>query len=121
MAANFAMPSFISRLFRPLISTARLGISSEGTNGLANTNGAAAALPEGAEKATIAAGCFWGVEHLYRKHFADKGLIDARVGYTGGDSSHPNYRQVCSQSTGREFLSSVLSPYTPITPPPLSI
>ncbi|EMR65023.1 putative peptide methionine sulfoxide reductase msrb msra protein [Eutypa lata UCREL1] len=94
MAAVFAMPNFISRLFRPLSSSTRLGITSEGANGVAPT------IPEGAEKATIAAGCFWGVEHLYRKHFGGKGLIDARVGYTGGDTSHPSYRQVCSESTG---------------------
>ncbi|CCC05408.1 hypothetical protein SMACR_09082 [Sordaria macrospora] len=57
-------------------------------------------VPEGAEQATVAAGCFWGVEHLYRKHFADKGLYDARVGYIGGDSSNPSYKQVCSGNTG---------------------
>lgn len=98
------MPNFISRLFRPLSSSTRLGITSEGANGVAPT------IPEGAEKATIAAGCFWGVEHLYRKHFGGKGLIDARVGYTGGDTSHPSYRQVCSESTGREFLSLLFAP-----------
>lgn len=98
------MPNFISRLFRPLSSSTRLGITSEGANGVAPT------LPEGAEKATIAAGCFWGVEHLYRKHFGGKGLIDARVGYTGGDTSHPSYRQVCSESTGRESLSLLFAP-----------
>lgn len=59
-------------------------------------------VPEGAEKATVAAGCFWGVEHLYRKHFADKGLYDARVGYIGGDASNPSYKQVCSGNTGRK-------------------
>ncbi|KAJ1323684.1 peptide-methionine (S)-S-oxide reductase [Microdochium nivale] len=61
-------------------------------------------LPAGAEQATLAAGCFWGVEHIYRKHFpsaeAGGGLYDARVGYTGGDKSNPSYRQVCSGTTG---------------------
>lgn len=52
------------------------------------------------ELLTIAAGCFWGVEHIYRKHFADKGLIDAKVGYSGGKDTDPSYRKVCSGSTG---------------------
>jgi len=58
-------------------------------------------LPPVVEKATVAAGCFWGVEHLYRKNFGDdKGLIDARVGYIGGDTTSPSYRSVCSGQTG---------------------
>ncbi|KAH9894706.1 PMSR-domain-containing protein [Xylariomycetidae sp. FL2044] len=90
----FTTPTFISRLFRPLTSSARLGISSDTGAGLPN-------VPEGAEKATVAAGCFWGVEHLYRKHFGgDKGIYDARVGYIGGDTSNPGYRAVCSGKTG---------------------
>jgi peptide-methionine (S)-S-oxide reductase len=60
-------------------------------------------LPEGAEKATIAAGCFWGVEHMYRKDFKNKGLYDARVGYIGGDTQNPGYRAVCSGRTGRMY------------------
>jgi peptide-methionine (S)-S-oxide reductase len=90
----FIMPSFIQRLFRPM-STA-MGITGAGGGS------PRPAIPEGAEKATVGAGCFWGVEHLYRKHFGDKGLYDARVGYTGGDATNPNYKQVCSGKTGRE-------------------
>jgi peptide-methionine (S)-S-oxide reductase len=78
---------------RPFTSSAKLGISP--------TDGAAQAIPEGAEKATVAAGCFWGVEHMYRKHFGGKGLYDARVGYIGGDTTSPSYRAVCSGKTGR--------------------
>ncbi|KAG8159923.1 hypothetical protein KVR01_010560 [Diaporthe batatas] len=90
-----SMPGFIARLTRPFTTAASLGISSA-------ENGAAAAanIPEGAQKATVAAGCFWGVEHIYRKHFEGKGLYDARVGYIGGDTSNPSYRAVCSGSTG---------------------
>ncbi len=92
----FSGPSFISRLLRPFTTSTQMGVSTS-ANGTA-----AAAIPEGAEKATIAAGCFWGVEHLYRKHFGGKGLYDARVGYIGGDTSNPSYRAVCSGTTGRK-------------------
>lgn len=55
------------------------------------------------QTATVAAGCFWGVEHLYRKNFGNgKGLLDAKVGYCGGAASSPSYRAVCSGSTGRK-------------------
>ncbi|EPB86693.1 Peptide methionine sulfoxide reductase [Mucor circinelloides] len=50
------------------------------------------------EKATFAAGCFWGVEHLYVKHFKQYD-IKTKVGYIGGDTKDPSYRAVCSGST----------------------
>lgn len=61
-------------------------------------------VPTGAETATVAAGCFWGVEHMYRRSFDNKGLLDARVGYIGGDLKDPSYRAVCSGRTGRTKL-----------------
>lgn len=51
------------------------------------------------EVATVAAGCFWGVEHIYRKHFLNKGLIDTAVGYSGGHAVNPTYKQVCTSTT----------------------
>jgi Peptide methionine sulfoxide reductase len=87
------MPTFISRLFRPFATSTRLGLNADGASTI-NT-------PEGAAKATVAAGCFWGVEHAYRKQFGGKGLYDARVGYIGGDTKAPSYRAVCSGRTGR--------------------
>jgi peptide-methionine (S)-S-oxide reductase len=49
------------------------------------------------QTATFAAGCFWGVEDAFRRL---PGVIDAVSGYTGGHVDNPNYRQVCSHSTG---------------------
>jgi peptide-methionine (S)-S-oxide reductase len=49
------------------------------------------------ERATFAAGCFWGVEADFR---AIEGVVDALVGYTGGSTPNPTYQQVCSDRTG---------------------
>jgi len=49
------------------------------------------------EKATFAAGCFWGVEAAFGQV---KGVISTSVGYTGGHTRNPTYRQVCSGRTG---------------------
>lgn len=49
------------------------------------------------QKATFAAGCFWGVEAKFREI---EGVIDAEVGYAGGHVENPTYRMVCSKKTG---------------------
>jgi peptide-methionine (S)-S-oxide reductase len=49
------------------------------------------------QKATFAAGCFWGVEAAFRRI---KGVVGTRVGYTGGTTPSPTYQQVCSGRTG---------------------
>ena len=56
------------------------------------------------EVATFAAGCFWGVEHIFLKHYPiaeKKGILKTSVGYTGGKDSaiNPDYKTVCTGST----------------------
>ena len=43
------------------------------------------------------AGCFWGVEVTFRQI---PGVTDAEVGYAGGKTDHPTYKDVCSDRTG---------------------
>ncbi|KAL6816469.1 PMSR domain-containing protein [Trichoderma camerunense] len=87
--------NIFSRLARPFTTASRLSVAPE-----SSSSAAASTIPEGAQRCTVAAGCYWGTEHLYRRHFSGKGLIDAKVGFIGGDLDNPTYRAVCGGKTG---------------------
>lgn len=49
------------------------------------------------QKATFGAGCFWGVEAAFRQ---TQGVVGTAVGYAGGTTADPTYRDVCTDRTG---------------------
>lgn len=56
------------------------------------------------QQATFGAGCFWGVEYVFRRV---PGVTDVQVGYTGGFTQNPTYRDVCSHGTGHAEVAQV--------------
>ncbi|WP_434810153.1 peptide-methionine (S)-S-oxide reductase MsrA [Microbacterium sp. bgisy189] len=79
---------------------------------------------DGAETAVLAGGCFWGVEELIRRQ---PGVLQTRVGYTGGQNDHATYRNHAghaeaveivfdpSQTTYRDILSFFFQIHDPST------
>ena len=54
-------------------------------------------FPAGLEQAVFGMGCFWGAE---RKFWEAPGVYSTAVGYAGGSTPNPTYREVCSGMTG---------------------
>jgi len=61
-------------------------------------------MSEAADKAIFAGGCFWGMQHLFRKQ---PGVLATRVGYAGGDVSNATYRH---HGTHAEAIEIVFDP-----------
>lgn len=54
-------------------------------------------FPDGTESAVFGMGCFWGAERLFWRL---SGIYTTAVGYAGGITPNPTYREVCSSRTG---------------------
>jgi len=65
-------------------------------------------FPEGFERAIFGMGCFWGAE---RKFWELDGVYTTAVGYAGGYTKNPTYKEVCSGGTGHAEV--VLVVYDP--------
>jgi peptide-methionine (S)-S-oxide reductase len=66
------------------------------------------------KQATFAGGCFWGTEAAFRKV---PGVVSTEVGYTGGHTKNPTYREVCTHTTVSypELLDAFWSAHDPTT------
>jgi len=54
-------------------------------------------FPDGLQQAVFGMGCFWGAERLF---WEIEGVYSTAVGYSGGHTPNPDYREVCSGGTG---------------------
>ncbi len=67
-------------------------------------------FPEGLQRAVFGIGCFWGAE---RQFWTQSGVYTTAVGYAGGLTPNPTYREVCGGMTGHaEVLLAVFDPGT---------
>jgi peptide-methionine (S)-S-oxide reductase len=62
-----------------------------------NRNRLTPPFPDGLERAVFGMGCFWGAE---KKFWQQRGVYSTAVGYAGGSTPNPTYREVCTGMTG---------------------
>ena len=62
-----------------------------------NSNPLVGPWPAGVETAVFGMGCFWGAERLF---WGIPGVYSTAVGYAGGRTANPTYKEVCSMDTG---------------------
>ena len=86
-----------TRRFAFLLAALILAASCAGAAKADPTPAPALAPPRATETATLAAGCFWGTEEFFRKV---PGVVETKVGYTGGTLNNPTYDDTTTGTTG---------------------
>ncbi len=64
-----------------------------------------APVAKGQERLVLGMGCFWGAERLF---WQQEGVISTSVGYSGGYTPNPTYKEVCTGQTGHAEVVSIL-------------
>jgi len=85
-----------------------MGAQKEAPNHFVNGHTLRPPFPAGLKQALFGMGCFWGAERLF---WEQRGVYSTAVGYAGGTTADPDYRQVCSGRTGHAEV--VLVVYDP--------
>ncbi|XP_068609841.1 mitochondrial peptide methionine sulfoxide reductase [Brachionichthys hirsutus] len=97
---NSRMGDMAAKAQMPTPETAMPGRSDSikaSTKHAVNGNRTAPPFPEGTEMVMFGMGCFWGAE---RKFWRQKGVYSTQVGYAGGYTPNPTYRETCTGRTG---------------------
>jgi peptide methionine sulfoxide reductase msrA/msrB len=102
----FEGEGFTTKNVRHCVNSVSLDFVADGSaNAPASSVQTASVQSHQSETAYFAGGCFWGTEYLLAK---SEGVVSVKVGYMGGHTEHPTYKQVCTGTTGHAETAEVV-------------